>query len=117
MKKQVVKEKAKRPMDAAQFEAVASLFSVLAEESRLKILEALHPGPLSVGELVAQTGLKQANVSRQLSSLLAAGIISRRQQGNRAIYSIELPLVFDLCDLVCRGVARQAAERAAALRV
>jgi hypothetical protein len=27
-----------------------------------------------------------------------------------------MPLVFDLCEIVCGGLARQAAERAAALR-
>jgi hypothetical protein len=37
-------------------------------------------------------------------------------RGNRAIYSIQMPLVFGLCKLVCDGVAQQAAERAAALR-
>lgn len=106
----------KKTLDGAQLQAVAGLFSVLAEDSRLHILQALQAGPLSVGELVEQTGMKQANVSRQLGTLQAAGILSRRQEGNRAIYSIELPLVFDLCDLVCRGVAEQAAARAAALK-
>jgi DNA-binding transcriptional ArsR family regulator len=59
--------------------------------------------------------MKQANVSKQLGILQSAQIIDRRQEGNRAIYSIKLPLVFDLCELVCRGVAEQAADRAAAL--
>lgn len=113
MKKQAT---VKKSLDAVQMQAVAGLFSVLAEESRLKILEALHDGPLSVGELVEKTRMKQANVSRQLGTLLVAGIISRRQDGNRAIYSIELPLVFELCDLVCRSVAEQAAARATALK-
>lgn len=103
-------------MEEAQLEAVAELFSVLSEGSRLRVLQALQRGPLSVGELVENTGLKQANVSKQLGLLQTAGVISRRQDGNRAIYSIAMPLVFELCDLVCRGVAKQAAERAAALK-
>ena len=105
-----------RPLDAAQLQAVAELFGVLSEDSRLRILQVLQNGPRSVGELVERSGLKQANVSKQLGVLLTAGIIARRQEGNRAIYSIKLPMVFELCELVCRGVARQAAERAAALR-
>ena len=106
-----------KPLDGAQLQAVAQLFSVLSEGSRLRVLQALQRGPLSVGELVESTRMKQANVSKQLGLLQAAGIISRRQEGNRAIYSIAMPLVFELCDLVCRGVAKQAAERAAALKV
>ncbi len=109
-------EAAHRPLDVHQLEAVAGLFGVLSEPSRLCILQMLQGGPASVGELVEQTGFKQANVSKQLGILFAAGVISRRQEGNRAIYSIALPLVFDLCELVCGGIAQQAADRAAALR-
>jgi DNA-binding transcriptional ArsR family regulator len=105
-----------KPLDAAQLQAVADLFDVLSEGSRLRILQILQSGPASVGELVEQSGLKQANVSKQLGILLSAGVINRCQNGNRAIYSIQLPLVFELCALVCRGIARQAEERAAVLR-
>jgi DNA-binding transcriptional ArsR family regulator len=104
------------PLDATQLQTVAGLFGLLAEPSRLRILQLLQPGPASVGELVERSGFKQANVSRQLGQLLAAGVISRKQEGNRAIYSIALPLVFDLCELVCTSIARQAESRAAALR-
>ena len=104
------------PLDVHQLEAVAGLFGVLSEPSRLCILQVLQSGPASVGELSERTGFKQANVSKQLGILLTSGVIARRQEGNRAIYSIALPLVFDLCELVCGGIAQQAADRAAALR-
>ena len=106
----------RRSLDGTQLQAVAEFFAVLSEGSRLRVLQALQRGPLSVGELVESTGMKQANVSKQLGLLLNAGVIARRQDGNRAIYSIAMPLVFELCDLVCSGVAKQAAERAAALK-
>jgi DNA-binding transcriptional ArsR family regulator len=107
----------KKSLDDAQLEAVADLFSVLAEGSRLRALQALQRGPLSVSELVESTGMKQANVSKQLGVLSSAGVISRRQDGNRAIYSIAMPVVFELCEIVCRGMAKQAAARAAALKL
>ena len=106
-----------KALDGAQLQAVADLFNVLSEGSRLRILQILQAGPASVGELVRQSGLKQANVSKQLGILQSADIIERRQEGNRAIYSIKLLLVYELCALVCCGMARQAAERAAALRI
>jgi DNA-binding transcriptional ArsR family regulator len=106
-----------RALAPAQLEAIADLFGALSEPSRLRVLQALQASSASVGELAGQTGLKQANLSKQLGILLAAGIIARRQEGNRAIYSIAMPIVHDLCGLVCDGVARQAAQRAAALRV
>lgn len=119
MEKKVAKRKTaggKKSLDGAQLQAVSRMFAVLSEDSRLRILQALQAGPLSVGELVGETGMKQANVSRQLGALLGAGIIARRQDGNRAIYSIALPMVFELCSLVCKGVAKQAATQAAALK-
>jgi DNA-binding transcriptional ArsR family regulator len=106
----------KNGLDSRQLQAVAELFAALAEPSRLRILQILQQGPASVGDVVEQTQFKQANVSKQLKVLLDAGVIDRRQEGNRAIYSIAMPLVFDLCDLVCDGVARQAAAYAKALR-
>jgi|HubBroStandDraft_1064217.scaffolds.fasta_scaffold1004305_1 DNA-binding transcriptional ArsR family regulator len=105
-----------KSLNVAQLQAVADLFSSLSESSRLRILQALQQKSMSVSELVEHTTLKQANVSKQLGILQAAGVVSRRQEGNRAIYSIAMPLVFELCDLVCRRVATQAAERAAALK-
>jgi DNA-binding transcriptional ArsR family regulator len=105
--------KALRP---AQLQAVAGLFGALSEESRLQILQSLKHGPISVNALVEETGLKQANVSKQLGLLQTAGIIERRQEGNHAFYSIKMLLVFDLCELVCHGIAQQANEFAAALR-
>ena len=103
-------------LQSTQLQAVASLFAVLSEPTRLQILQLLQAGPMSVGELVERSGFKQANVSRQLGVLSSCGIVSRRQEANRAIYSIEMPLVFDLCDLVCRRMAEQAHARAAALK-
>ena len=60
--------------------------------------------------------VEQANVSKQLGMLLGAGVISRQREGNHAIYSIRMPMVFELCNLVCRGVAEHAEQNAAALR-
>ena len=105
----------RRPLDAEQLQAVAELFGVLSEPSRLRILQALHSGESSVGELVHLCGIKQANMSRQLGILAAAGIITRRQDGNRVLYRIDMPLVPKLCDLVCVSVAKKASERAKAL--
>ena len=104
-----------KPLEPAQLDAVADLFAVLSGPSRLRILQLLQNGPASVGEIVEKLSLKQANASKQLGILLNAGVIARRQEGNRAIYSIALPLVLDLCRVVCQGVTEQAVVRANAL--
>lgn len=103
-------------MTPAQLEVVASLFAVLSEPSRLRILRHLQDGPASVGEVVDALDLKQANASKQLGLLHDAGVLAREQHGLRVIYSIAMPLVFDLCELVCGGVAEQAEARAKVLK-
>ncbi|QOV89213.1 ArsR/SmtB family transcription factor [Humisphaera borealis] len=106
---------AHKPLGHSQLAAVAELFGVLAEPTRLRILQMLQRGPANVGQIVEALGIKQANASKQLGVLATAGIVGRSQDGNRVIYHIAMPLVFDLCALVCNGVAEQARQRADAL--
>ncbi|MGB3331159.1 MAG: metalloregulator ArsR/SmtB family transcription factor [Thermomicrobiales bacterium] len=66
----------------------AKLFRGLADPSRLAILAALIDSPLTVGDLVAATGLSQPNASNHLSCLLDCGLVSREQRGKFAVYSL-----------------------------
>lgn len=105
-------ESAKPKLDNAQLDAVAELFAVLSEPTRLRILQMLQGGPANVTQIVEQTGLKQANVSKQLGILFSAGIVGREREGLQVRYAIRMPLVFDLCKLVCEGLAKEAMDRA-----
>ena len=93
---------------------IAARFRVLGEASRLKLLRALQPGEKSVSELIHATGLTQANVSRHLQTLTEAGILGRRKQGLKVIYSIADPGIFKLCEHVCGSVQRRLAQHAKA---
>jgi DNA-binding transcriptional ArsR family regulator len=98
----------KERLGEAQIQAVAELFAILSEPTRLRILQMLQDAPASVGEIVQTLGIKQANASKQLGILLQAGVLAREKAGNSAIYSIRMPLVFDLCGLVCNGLRAEA---------
>ena len=52
-----------------------------SEPARLQILDALRDGEMTVTELIDTTGLGQANVSKHLQSLYAAGFVGRRKEG------------------------------------
>ncbi|MCP4550258.1 MAG: winged helix-turn-helix transcriptional regulator [bacterium] len=69
-------------------QALAGYFRLLAEPVRLKIIDSLQSGELSVLEIVAATGLKQAHVSRQLGQLANEGLLMRRKAGTRVFYSL-----------------------------
>ena len=98
----------KEPLGESQLEAVAELFAVLSEPTRLRILQMLQDGPASVGEIVETLDIKQANASKQLGILHQAGVLGREKDGNSVRYSIRMQLVFDLCGLVCNGLREEA---------
>ncbi len=85
-------------------ERVAQRFKVLGEPARLKLVHTLMEGEKSVGGLVEETGLNQANASRHLHSLVQAGIVARRKEGNFVYYRVADATVFDLCESVCRSL-------------
>ena len=100
-------------MSLGQLEAVARLFAVLSEPSRLVLLPALHGGPLTVGELVDTSGMKQANVSKHLGVLHDHHLLKREREGIYIRYEIADPMIFSLCNLVCGKVERDAKSVAA----
>lgn len=94
-------KKPKKSLSAPQIKAVARLFAVLSEPSRLALLQALHDGPLAVNQLMDACGMKQANVSKHLAVLHDHHLVRRQRAGNVVRYEMTDPMVFSLCDLVC----------------
>lgn len=80
---------------------VAERFKALAEPVRLEILNQLRERELTVTELVEETGLGQANVSKHLQLLYTLGFVSRRKDGLFVYYSLADNQVFQLCDIMC----------------
>ena len=103
------------PLPEPVIELVAERFRVLGEPMRIKVLEQLSLGEASVSELQDALGASQQNISKHLGILHAAGMVSRTKQGNRAIYAISDPTVFELCDHVCGTLRRRFEELGAVL--
>ena len=92
-------------------ELIAERFKALAEPARLRILSRLREGELTVGELVDATELSQANVSKHLRTLHAAGFVARRREGVHVRYRLADDDVFALCDLMCGRLESEHARR------
>lgn len=90
---------------------VAARFKALAEPARLEILNALRTGELTVGELVEDTGLGQANVSKHLQLLHGLGFVNRRKDGLFVYYGLADKTVFQLCDIMCGRIEAEAKAR------
>lgn len=91
-------------------EQVALRFKLLSDPMRLKILHALQDGEKTVTELVSLTQGTQPNISKHLTALRTAGMVKRRQESNSAYFSIAAPFIFDLCDIVCNGIAMELSQ-------
>jgi DNA-binding transcriptional ArsR family regulator len=100
------------PLPNDLVELIARRFGVLADPTRIKLLDQLREGEASVQELTETIGSTQQNVSKHLRVLLEAGIVGRRKLGNHAYYSVTDEGVFALCEDVCGSLA----ERVEALR-
>jgi DNA-binding transcriptional ArsR family regulator len=103
----------KRHLSPGQLAAVARLFAVLSEDSRLTLLQALQAGPLTVTELMAACQMKQANVSKHLAVLHDHRLVKRERNGTSVKYEIADPMIFSLCRLVCSKMERDAKQAAA----
>lgn len=92
-------------------EAVADRFKVLAEPARLTVLNVLREQPLSVSDLIDETGLNQANLSKHLQLLYSHGFVSRQRHGSYVYYALADRSVFELCDIMCGQLKRHVAVR------
>jgi DNA-binding transcriptional ArsR family regulator len=91
----------------ARLARLAERFKGLAEPARLRILHALRSGEMTVSQLIGATRLGQANVSKHLQLLRAAGFVERRKEGLYVYYSLADPDVLLLCDIMSSRMERQ----------
>lgn len=92
---------ADRPLlTPGQASQLVVLFKVLGNDTRLRLLHALHRGgEVSVGELAEQVGMRPQAISNQLQRLADRGIVTARRDGNRIFYSIADPCIPAVLDL------------------
>ena len=106
-------------IDPQQSQRLESLFKILANSTRLRLLHALIRTPdLCVSEIAEAIGLKITAVSNQLQKLVDRGILSSQRNGNAIHYRVVDPCVIRLLDngwcLVEDTEERQAKSHSAA---
>jgi len=105
-----------KPLDPDTLAAVADRFKVLAEPARLGVLQALRDGQMTVTELIDETGLNQANLSKHLQVLFSHGFVERRRDKSWVYYSLADASVLKLCDIMCGQLDRHVAIQRYAAR-
>lgn len=76
-------------MTVRQAAGAASIFRVLANETRLRMIHALaRKGEMMVSALADAVGARPQAVSNQLQRLAAQGILAHRREGNCIYYRV-----------------------------
>ncbi len=65
---------------------MSTIFEVLAEPNRRRIVELLRDQPLAVGEIVDALGMSQPSVSKHLRVLKDAGVVGVQPDAQRRLY-------------------------------
>ena len=66
----------------------AGVFRALADPTRRQILEDLRGGELAAGEIASRFPISGPSISRHLSVLKSAGLVTERREANRIFYSL-----------------------------
>lgn|SRR5262249_27360340 len=69
--------------------SVSKAFRALADPTRRQILQELKAGELSAGQIASFFTISGPSISRHLSILKNAELISERRDGNRILYRLE----------------------------
>lgn len=85
----------------------AELFKALGHPLRIRILELLGDGEVSVRELLRELEVEASTASQQLGILRARGIVESRRSDGTVFYRIRDPLISDLLDVGRRVFGKQ----------
>lgn len=88
----------------------AELFKALGHPARIRILEVLSEGDLSVGDMRPLVGIEQSHLSQQLAVLRRAGLVTARKEGSSVIYAVRDATVVKLLQVAKQLLINALAE-------
>ncbi len=84
-----------KKLKVKDYESQVKVLKALAHATRLFILEKLKSGSLCVCEINEMIDADVSTISKHLSVLKNAGLVSSEKKGLQVYYSIEMPCVFE----------------------
>jgi len=99
----------------ARYEVRARIVKALAHPSRLFIVDELARGERCVCELTEMVGADVSTVSKHLSVLKNAGIVTNERRGTQIFYSLKVPCILNFFGCVEAVVEANAKEQLATL--
>jgi len=82
------------------YELHAEVCKTLSNPVRLRIINELQDGEMTVGVLAKKLGIRQAHLSQHLSILRQRGVLATRKDGVNVYYCIANPKIIKACNLI-----------------
>ncbi len=89
-------------------ESRARVIKALGHPTRIYIVSRLAEGDVSVGVLTESVGVDVSTVSKHLSLLKAAGVLTDRKEGNKVLYSLVCPCIMQFIHCVDDVIVKDA---------
>ncbi len=86
------------------------ILCALADPIRLEIINYLSGGERCVCEILPEFERSQSSISKHLNALYHAGILDRKFEGKRTLYSIKDPQVLEIIRAVDALALRQISQ-------
>ena len=82
------------------FELHAEVCKTLSNPVRLRLINELQAGDMTVGALAKKLGRRQAHISQHLAVLRQRGVVKARRDGPNIYYGIANPKIVKACSLI-----------------
>ena len=104
------------PKIKARYEARARIIKAMSHPTRLFMVDELSKGERCVCELTEMVGDDISTISKHLSILKNAGIVSDEKRGAQVFYTLRVPCVLNFFSCVESVLKTNAKEQAALAR-
>jgi ArsR family transcriptional regulator len=92
------------------FERQAEIAKAVAHPLRIAVVDFLKDGEKCVCDIAEHVGSERSNVSRHLSVMVGAGVLSCRKDGLKVFYKLRTPCIVDFLACVTKILKQQAKE-------
>ncbi len=85
----------------------ADFCQTLANPKRLKIINLLRDGEMSVKEMISHMGIHKANLSQHLSIMRQKGVVEIRREGVNVYYRMANPKIVQAGEIIREALHEQ----------
>jgi DNA-binding transcriptional ArsR family regulator len=103
-------------MEDKILELKAEVLKVLAQPTRLKILELLRNGERCICEIVPAINGEQSNISRHISLMQKSHLVATRKDGVKVMVKVKDHRIFEILDSISTILKNQMDEQSRLIR-